>query len=74
MECTLLSRIFGGAVENASIWMKESNAGSLMELLTNTMDWGEALARAMIVNRDSANMIVEEALKLGIAVQLKMVN
>ena len=61
-------------MENASIWMKESNAGSLMELLTNTMDWGEALARAMIVNRDSANMIVEEALKLGIAVQLKMVN
>jgi len=60
-----LSRIFGGAVENASICMKESNAGSLMELLTNTMDWGEALARATIVNRDSANMIVEEALKLG---------
>ena len=44
--------------------MKESNAGSLMELLTNTMDWGEALARAMTVNRDSANMNDVEALKL----------
>ena len=46
--------------------MKESNAGSLMELLTNTMDWVEAdlaLARVMGDSSNSAIMVNDDAQK-----------
>ena len=39
--------------------MKESNAGSLMELLTNTMDWGEeALALVTVIGDSSSSAIM----------------
>ncbi len=44
--------------------MNESNAGSMMELLTNTMDWAEealALARVMGDSSSSAIMITHGA-------------
>ncbi len=46
--------------------MKESNAGSLMELLTNTMDWVKAdlaLARVMGMSSNSAIMVEDDAQK-----------
>ena len=39
--------------------MNESNAGSMMELLTNTMDWAEeALALARVIGDSSSSAIM----------------